>query len=120
MNSKPATDAVSDLLQVLEDGKEGFHRSAEAVSDPNLTALFSAYSSHRALMAEELLTSADREERKPTLAGAMHRGWIDLKAALMPGELPDDVCQLIKSQSVRILEAHNRVRELRDAATASS
>ncbi|HEY5780037.1 MAG TPA: hypothetical protein VIT00_14940 [Terrimicrobiaceae bacterium] len=40
--------------------------------------------------------------------------------ALTPGELPDDVCQLIKSQSVRILEAHNRVRELRDAATASS
>lgn len=122
MNSKSATDAVSDLLQVLEDGKQGFHRSAEAVSDPNLRALFSAYSSHRALMAEELLrlTSADREERKPTLAGAMHRGWIDLKVALTPGELPDDVCQLIKSQSVRILEAHNRVRELRDAATASS
>ena len=98
-------------------------------------------------MAEELLrfTSADREERKPTLAGAMHRGWIDLKAAPTSGddhailaecergedhaveaftkalaqELPDDVCQLIKSRSVRILEAHNRVRELRDAAASS-
>lgn len=122
MNSKSATDAVGELLQVLEDGKEGFRRPAEAVSDPNLTALFSEYSSHRALMAEELLrlTSADREERKPTLAGAMHPGWIDLKAALAPGELPDDVCPLIKSQSVRTLEAHTRVRELRDAATASS
>ena len=39
MNSKSATDAVSDLLQVLEDGKEGFHRSAEAVSDPKSDGL---------------------------------------------------------------------------------
>jgi uncharacterized protein (TIGR02284 family) len=89
MNSKSATDAVSNLPQVLEDGKEGFHKSAEAVSNPNLSALVPAYSSRRALMAEELLrlTSADREERKPTLAGAMHLSWIDLKAALTPGEL---------------------------------
>lgn len=148
MNSKSATDALNDLLQVLEDGKEGFHKAAEAVSDPNLRALFSGYSSQRAWMAAELLrsTSADREEKKPTVAGAVHRGWIDLKAALTSGddqailaecergedhaveaftralaqELPNDVCQLVKSQSVRILEAHNKVMELRDAAKASS
>lgn len=147
MNPQSATDTVNDLLQVLEDGKDGFRRAAEAVKDPNLKGLFAEYANERAQMAEELLqfTPAEREEKKPTVAGAMHRGWIELKAALTSGDdhailvecergedhaveafkdalaqdLPSDVCQRIKSQSVRILEAHNKVRELRDAAHAS-
>lgn len=147
MNPQSATDTVNDLLQVLEDGKEGFRRAAEAVKDPNLKGLFSEYANERAQMAEELLqfTPVEREEKKPTVAGAMHRGWIELKAALTSGDdhailsecergedhaveafrealaqdLPGDLCQRIKSQSVRILEVHNKVRELRDAAHAS-
>ena len=148
MNSQSATDTVDDLLQALEDGKEGFRKAAEAVHDPNLKVLFSDYANDRAQMAEELLvfTPAQREKKKTTVAGAVHRGWIDLKAAVTSGDdhailsecergedhavqafrkalahdLPADICETIKSQSVRVLEAHNKVRELRDAAEASS
>ena len=82
MNSESTSDTVNDLLQVLEDGREGFSKAAEGVRDPNLKALFSHYASERAQMAEELLrfTPADREEKKSTISGAMHRGWIELKS----------------------------------------
>lgn len=148
MNAKSNTDTVNDLLQVLEDGKEGFRKAAEAVKDPELKALFSEYAIQRAEMAEELLrfTPAEREEKKSTVAGAMHRGLMELKAALTSGDdyailaecergedhavemfkealgqdLPSDVCDVVKSQCVRILEAHDKVRDLRDAAHAAS
>ena len=148
MNPQSGTDTVNDLLQVLEDGKQGFRKAAEAVQDPNLKVLFSEYANERAQMAEELLafTPAQREEKKPTVAGTVHQGWIDLKAALTSGDdhailaecergedhaveafknvlvrdLPADICQTLKSQSVRVLEAHNEIRELRDAADVAS
>ena len=87
MNPQSATDTVHDLLQVLEDGKDGFRRAAEAVKDPNLKGLFAEYANERAQMAEELLqfTPAEREEKKPTVAGAMHRGWNALPIAKFRG-----------------------------------
>ena len=148
MNSESESDTVNDLLQVLEDGREGFSKAAEAVKDPNLKALFSHYSSERARMAEELLrfSSADPKEKKSTISGAMHRGWIELKSVLTSGddhvilaecergedhaveafnnalkhELPSDVRQEVESQATCVLEAHNKVRELRDAVEAAS
>jgi uncharacterized protein (TIGR02284 family) len=76
----------------------------------------------------------------------VHRGWIELKLALTSGddhailaecergedhaveafkkaleqELPSDVRQEVKSQAARVLKAHDRVKELRDAAHAIS
>jgi uncharacterized protein (TIGR02284 family) len=148
MNSKSTSDAVNDLLQVLEDGKEEFRKAPEAVKDPNLKAVFSEYANERAQMAEELLrfTPAEPEEKKPTITGAVHRGWIELKSALTSGDdhailaecergedhaveafnnaleqdLPSDVRQEIKSQAARVLEAHHKVKDLRDAAHATS
>jgi uncharacterized protein (TIGR02284 family) len=148
MNSKSTTDVVNDLLQVLEDGKEGFRKAAEAVKDPNLKVVLSEFADERAQMAEELLrfTPAEPEEAKPTIMGAVHRGWIELKSALTSGddhailaecergedhaveafkkaleqELPSDVRQEVKSQAARVLKAHDRVKELRDAAHAIS
>ena len=148
MNSESTSDAVNDLLQVLQAGREGFSKAAASVKDPNLRALFSHYASERARMAEELVgfTPADPEEKKSTISGAMHRGWIELKSALTSGDdhailaecergedhadeafnnaleqdLPSDVRQKVESQATRVLEAHNKVRELRDAVEAAS
>jgi uncharacterized protein (TIGR02284 family) len=148
VNSESTSDTVNDLLHVLADGREGFSKAAEGVQDPNLRALFSHYASERAQMAEELLrfTPADREEKKSTISGAMHRGWIELKSVLTSGddhailaecergedhaveafnnalkqELPRGIRQKVQSQATRVLDAHNKVRELRDAVQAAS
>ena len=97
-------------------------------------------------MAEELQAFTPAKPQKPTLGGTAHRGFIELKAALTSGDehailsecergedyaveafkdalsqdLPQGVCKAIKSQSLRILETHNKVRELRDSTQAGS
>jgi uncharacterized protein (TIGR02284 family) len=148
MNSESTSNTVNDLLQVLEDGREGFSKAAEAVRDPNLKALFSHYASERAQMAEDLLrfAPADPEEKKSTISGAMHRRWIELKSALTSGddhailaecergedqaveafnnalkqELSNDVRQEVRSQAAQVLGVHNKIRETRDTVGAAS
>jgi hypothetical protein len=79
MNSTSTTDNLNELLQVLEDGKEGFSK-AERGEDHAVEAFNKA----------------------------------------LERELPGDLRQEVKSQADRVLKAHIRVRELRDAAHATS
>jgi uncharacterized protein (TIGR02284 family) len=144
MNPKSPADIVNDLRQVLNAGKEGFRKAASAARDPELKALFSQFASEREEMAEDLRQSmpAEPKEKKSAVEAAVHRGLIDMKTALTSGDdytilaecergenravemfkkaldqdLPSDLCRRIKSQSMRILEAHDRVKELRDTA----
>lgn len=142
------TDIVNDLLQTLEDGKEGFQKAAESVKETDLKALFQSYSAERGEMIGELrrVSPADADDAKSSVTGAVHRGWINLKAALTAGDdhailaecergedhavaqyrdaleksLPEPVRSVVASQSVRILAVHNKVKELRDFANAAS
>jgi uncharacterized protein (TIGR02284 family) len=144
VNAKSIADIVSDLLQTLEDGKEGFRKAAEAARDPDLKALFAQYANDRAQMNEELvrLMRAETEEKKQSAQRAVDPGEIDVKTALTCGDdftilaecergedravemfrkaleedLPPEICQAIKSQSVHILQAHDKIKELRDTA----
>ncbi len=140
----PSTDVIDDLLQVLADGEEGFRMAAEKVKDHELKTLFSGYAAERAEMSNELggFANLDLEEKNPTVAGALHRGWINLKAALTSGNdhailaecvrgedhaveayrkaletnVPIDVRPIVESQSLRILTVHNQVKALRDVS----
>ena len=142
------TQTTNDLIQVLEDGKEGFAKAAEAVKDSELKTLFRAYSAERAEMISELfsVSSPEVQDKKTTIAGALHRGWIDLKSALTSGDdhailaecergedhavasyrkaleesLDTPVRSVVESQSTRILAVHNKVKELRDLSVAHS
>jgi uncharacterized protein (TIGR02284 family) len=145
VNAKSTADVVRDLLQVLEDGKEGFQKAAAAVRDPKLKALFSRYASERAQMTEKLARSmpaAATQQKKATIEGVVHHGRINMRTALTSGDdytilaecergetravemfkklldkdLPTDLCREIKEQSLRILEAHDTLKELRDTA----
>jgi len=140
------TQIVNDLLQTLEDGREGFAKAAENVKDSDLKTLFQSYSAERAEMIGELrrVSPPAADEAKSTVAGAVHRGWINLKSALTSGDdhailaecergedhavakyrealdeaLPEPVRSVVASQSARVLGVHNKVRELRDFAQA--
>jgi uncharacterized protein (TIGR02284 family) len=141
------TPVTNDLLQVLADGEEGFQKASESVKDPELKTLFAGYAAERAEMARELIrfTDADPDEKTSSVSGSLHRGWINLKAALTAGndhailaecergedhaveayrkaleeELPPEVRAVAESHSVRILAVHNQVKALRDAAKDS-
>jgi uncharacterized protein (TIGR02284 family) len=137
---------IDDLIETLKDGQEGFKQAAEGVKDPQLKAVFDEYSRQRARFAVELRSkaqSADGRESEisGSAAGALHRGWINLKSALTRGgdhailaecERGEDsaveefskalnnglsapVQEMVSRQFVQIKEAHDRVKSLRDA-----
>jgi uncharacterized protein (TIGR02284 family) len=139
---------IKDLLQVLEDGKDGFAKAAESVKDHQYKTLFSGFSAERQEMIDELVaySTADHDDAQSTVTGALHRGWINLKAALTSGDdhavlaecergedhavsefrkaleedLPAEARSTVESISTRILAVHNQVRDLRDQAKAAS
>ena len=141
---------LDELIETLRDGQEGFKQAADAVSDPKLKSLFRDYSDQRARFVTALRTEARRfgdkqPENDSSTAGALHRGWINLKSALTGGDehtilaecergedsaveefqkamqdgLPPMVQEIVSRQYVEIKAAHDRIRDLRDAVKTS-
>ncbi|HYE61963.1 MAG TPA: PA2169 family four-helix-bundle protein [Phycisphaerales bacterium] len=83
---------LHDLLQICMDGVKGFDLAADKVP-PQHAGMFRQFSDERERCANELRNEikrrggdADDAAKKGDLTGAMHRGWINLKAALTSGE----------------------------------
>lgn len=150
MNSdiKNTIKTLNELIETLRDGQHGFKTAAEDVKAPDVAQLFQRYSAQRAEFVTELQTrvralGADVEQTG-SATGALHRGWINLKAALSSNE-PHAVLEeaergedaaveayekaldnqnldlptrdVISRQYREIQAAHDTVRELRDGVT---
>lgn len=90
-------NVTKDLIETLEDGKDGFTRAADKLADsdrPELSTTFRDYAAQRASFAAELRSMAagygDRIEESGSIAAAIHRGWMSLKDALA-GSSPEGV-----------------------------
>src|SRR5690606_32605860 len=79
---------TKDLVQTLEDGKDGFAKGADKLEseDAAAAATFRRYSEQRHQFAEELRGLAeaygDEIHESGSAAAAVHRGWMTLKDAL--------------------------------------
>ena len=124
--------------------------SRAAEIDPQLKSLFSEYSQQCARFAVELRSKAQRPDERDSkirgsTAGALHRGWINLKSAVTQGDdhailaecargedsaveefrkalndgLSAPVQEIVSRQYAEIKQAHDRVKQLRDAAKKS-
>jgi uncharacterized protein (TIGR02284 family) len=136
------SSTLNQLIQTCKDGEKGFEAAAQAVSDPNLQHLFESYSQQRSEFAAELELEVRRMAKDPAqeghLAAALHRGWMDLKAAVsgrdegsifaecergedlavkayqeaLAAPLPNDLRAVVERQFIKIQEAHDQVRSL--------
>ena len=137
---------LNSLIETCKDGQEGFRSAAENVRNPDMASLFRSYSNQRQQFVSELQTLVrglgEGMEKTGSVAGALHRGWIDLKAAvsakdehailaecergedsaveeykeaLEHSEIPPAVQGAIARQYAAVQEAHDRVRDLRDS-----
>lgn len=141
------TSTLNNLIETLKDGQEGFRAASADIESSDLKSLFSEYSLQRSKFVGELQALArELGESDPadsgSIAGAVHRGWIDLKAALVSkdehavlaecerGEdvavtayrkalenedLPSHVRATIQKQAAEIKATHDHVRNLRDS-----
>src|SRR5437868_95738 len=90
----PATASTDDtistlngLIQTCKDGEEGFRQAAEGAQTARLKSLFYEFSQQRATFCTELQTLVRSlggdPEHEGSFSGAMHRGWMDIKTAVM-------------------------------------
>lgn len=143
---KETISTLNGLIEVCKDGEAGFREAADGVDRADLKTLFGEFSSQRAQFAGELQslvhTLGGDPERSGSLTGAMHRGWMNIKAAVtgkdeaailnecergedtakmayqeaQGHDLPDYVRETIQNQYQSVLTAHDRIKSLRDTA----
>ncbi|HZI20181.1 MAG TPA: PA2169 family four-helix-bundle protein [Pyrinomonadaceae bacterium] len=142
-DNEAAVSTLNDLIETCRDGQHGFQTAAGHVADAELKELFHGYSLQRAGFVGELQDEARRLGGEPaaegSLAASLHRGWIDLKAAVTSGDravleecgrgeeaalgayrgaldsdLPASVRALVERQFSEIKKARDRVRALED------
>jgi uncharacterized protein (TIGR02284 family) len=147
---KEAISVIDELIETLKDGQEGYKQAAEAVKAPQLKSLFRDYSQQRSRFATALQNEArnlgeSRPETSSSVAGVLHRGWINLKSALsggddhailaecergedsavkeyrkaLDGDLSTSLCEIVSRQYADIKAAHDRIKNLRDTAKKS-
>lgn len=137
---------LNGLIETCKDGQEGFKEAAEGVERSDLKSLFYEFSQQRAQFAGELQSLVQQlggdPEKSGSTAGAIHRGWINIKSAVtgqneasilnecergedsakstykdaLEESLPANIMETVQTQYQAIMSAHDRVKALRDAA----
>jgi uncharacterized protein (TIGR02284 family) len=87
--SGPNTETIAllnDLIDTCKDGEKGYREAAEGIENPFYRMLFTDYARQRAKFASELkaqvVRMGDQPDRKGTVKGTIHRGWMNLRAAI--------------------------------------
>jgi uncharacterized protein (TIGR02284 family) len=140
---------LNNLIETCKDGQEGFQQAAEGVQNSQLKTLFYEFGQQRARFAGELQGLVRQlggdPETSASTAGALHRGWINIKSAItgqddeailnecergedvaksaykdaLEENLPSHIADFVQRQYTDILAAHDQVRALRNAANAA-
>jgi len=83
-------EIISDLkglINILNDGKEGYNSAAETTKSSELQSVFLEQAAKRGMYAEELRAhlaqhGGSSENESGGALGVLHRTWIDIKQAL--------------------------------------
>jgi uncharacterized protein (TIGR02284 family) len=145
MTNEKTLSVLNDLIETCKDGQHGFRTAAEDAKDSELARIFTEFSTQRTSFIGELQdrvrSLGANPEKSGSVAGSMHRGWINLKSAIASNE-PHAVlaeCErgedaavkayrealdenldpvtrgLISRQYASVQAAHDRVKQLRDS-----
>jgi len=146
MEQNSAINVIEKLIETCKDGENGYRDAAEHVKRHDLKTFFLSQSLERAKFAGELQAELPRlgehdKKDSGSVSAALHRAWLDTKANLgggdhtilesvergedsakesyekaLSGSLPANVAEIVRRQASSVKSAHDRVRDLRDAA----
>ncbi len=149
MNDNVET-VLNELIETSKDGEKGFLKSAQDAHSTELKSLFSACAMRCAEGARELQgvvrASGGDPERSGSVAGALHRGWINVREAVtsrddkaileecergedyakaqykkaLEQDLPANVRAVVQRQHQGVVANHDKVRALRDEYRAAA
>lgn len=144
MDNDEVISTLNDLIETSKDGEEGFRTCAEDLKDPQIKAVFMNRAQSCASAAAELqqlvVTYGGNPETSGGLGGALHRRWVDIKAAItgrdekavlaecergedvavssyrnaLEKNLPADVRTVVERQYQGVLKNHDMVKGLRE------
>ncbi len=146
IDNNEVISTLNGLIEICRDGQQGFAEAAENLGDTDIKSLFYKYSQERARYVGDLQalvqTLGDEPEDSGSFSGTIHRGWLNLKAAITGNDeagilveaergedaaksayesalemkLPAHIRDSLQAQYAGVQEAHNKVKALRDAA----
>lgn len=149
MTNKTAISELNSLIETCLDGMKGFKECADDLKRADLKSTMLARSQECATAASELQQLVTRLGGEPTesssVAGALHRKWVDIKAAItgksdtailnecergedvalkaykdaLEKDLPPEVRTVVERQLQGVQRNHDQVKALRNAARAS-
>jgi len=150
MRNNDVESTLNELVETSKDGEKGFRKAAQDAQSAELKSLFQTCAARCAQGAKELQdairASGGDPESSGSVAGALHRGWISVKEAVMSRddraileecergedyakaqykkaleqELPPEVRTLVQRQYQGVVANHDKVRALRDAYSAKA
>jgi uncharacterized protein (TIGR02284 family) len=148
-SSEEVISTLNNLIETCRDGQNGFQTAAEGVEDSELKQLFYTFSQQRAGFVGELQDEVRRlggdPETSGSVAASLHRGWIDIKSAVMgkdnkavisecergedsavsnyrealDADMPADVRSVVERQAAEVKKAHDRIRSLEKGAAGA-
>jgi uncharacterized protein (TIGR02284 family) len=134
---------LNELIETCIDGRNGFLEAAQHATDSHLKEMCAEYSRQRAQFASQLQDEVRRlggnPDEKGTVAGTLHRRWMDVKAAVvgrdddaiiaecergedvaverygeaLAKKLPALSREIVEAQSRQVKQAHDRFRDLK-------
>jgi uncharacterized protein (TIGR02284 family) len=86
MANEKIVAALNQLIETCKDGEKGFREASEAITIGFYQILFQEYARHRANFASQLQNEVRKlgadPDRKGSVAGTVHRGWMNLRSAI--------------------------------------
>ncbi len=106
---------LKGLIDILNDGKEGYLSASEVVNSAELKGLFITFANERVAYSEELknhiqLHGGYSENEDGGILGVLHRTWIDIKQALSNNE-DEAILNSIETAEKVALEEYDKVLE---------
>jgi uncharacterized protein (TIGR02284 family) len=103
------------LVDIVNDGKEGYTSAGEVTDSLELKALFLKYAAQRIAYAAELkqhiaLHGGESENEEGGILGILHRTWIDIKQALSSRE-EVAVLKAVETGEKAALEKYDQILE---------
>ena len=138
------TSILNDLVETSKDGEKGFRTAAEDIKNAELQAMFLRRAQDCATGAADVQQLVVRLGGNPdeggSVAGAVHRGWVNLKAAVsgrtdlaileeceraedvakaryrkaLEETLPEDIRVVVQRQYDGVMRNRDQIRDLRD------